>query len=99
MIQRRAEVTAPRASGGTPIGPIAKETRVRAVAAKKKTDASAIRRRSSWAASLEQTAHARERVPLDRFSSSPTLPLSPSAPEWGRGGGRDGGTRSRATAL
>src|SRR2546430_12312512 len=99
MIQRRAEVTAPRASGGTPIGPTAKETSVKAVAAKKKTDASAIRRRSSWAASLEATAHARERLPLDRFSPSPTLPLSPSAPEWGRGRGGEGGTRSDVIVL
>jgi hypothetical protein len=64
MIQRRADVTAPRASGGTPIGPIAKETSAKAVAAKKKTDASAIRRRSSWAASLAATAHARLSAPL-----------------------------------
>ncbi len=85
MIQRSAEVTAARDSGGTPIGPIAKETSVKAVAAKKNTEASAMRRRSSWAASLAATAHARERVELDRFSPSPTLPLSPSAPEWGRG--------------
>src|SRR5713101_6089578 len=94
MIQRRADVTAPRASGGTPIGPIAKETSVKAVAAKKKTDASAIRRRSSCAASLEQTAQARERLPLGRFSPSPRRPVPPSATDWGTGGLGDGGTRS-----
>src|SRR5262249_48393772 len=59
MIQRRAEQTRSLASGGRPKGPTAKETSVTAVAAKKKIDAAAIFRRSSWAASLAQMAQAR----------------------------------------
>src|SRR6266511_735665 len=59
MIQRSAEQTLSRASAGNPKGPIPKETRVTAVAAKKKIEAIAMRRRSSWAASLAQTAQAR----------------------------------------
>src|SRR5215471_13205635 len=63
MIQSSAEQTRSRASAGRPKGPTANETSVTAVAAKKKRDAAAIRRRSSWAASLAQTAQARRSGP------------------------------------
>src|SRR5262249_44735501 len=83
MIQRSAEVAAAGDAGGTPTGPIAKETSVSAVAAKKKTDPSAMRRRSSCAASLEQTAQAREKLFPVRFPPSPRRPVSPSVADWG----------------
>ena len=78
MIQRSAEQTLSRASAGSPKGPIPKETSVTAVAAKKKIDAIAMRRRSSCAASLAQMAHARAREFTRGLSQSrsPSLPVT-----------------------
>ncbi len=77
MIQRSAEQTLSRASAGNPNGPIPKETSVTAVAAKKKIEAIAMRRRSSCAASLAQMAHAREREFTRLLSQSPSHPAPP----------------------
>src|SRR6202162_6494057 len=85
MIQSSAEQTLSLASAGNPNGPIPNETSVTAVAAKKKIEAIAIRRRSSCAASLAQMAHARERELVDRVSPSPRLPVSPSIADGGSG--------------
>jgi hypothetical protein len=63
MIQRREASRRARASPGSPNGPTAYETSASAVAAKKKMEAIATRRRSSCAASFAHTAHAREKNP------------------------------------
>src|SRR6266498_678005 len=80
MIQRSAEQTLSRASAGNPKGPIPKDTRVTAVAAKKKIEAMAMRRRSSWAASLAQMAQARrtadERVNGERETGNKEFRVS-----------------------
>src|SRR5258706_10854773 len=77
MIQRRAPQTRSRVSGGNPNGPTANETRVTAVAAKKKIEAAATRRRSSCAASLAAIAQTRSRDFIEK-SPSPPVPQSPS---------------------
>src|ERR1700693_3810835 len=91
MIQSSAEQTLSLASAGNPNGPIPNETSVTAVAAKKKIEAIAMRRRSSCAASLAQMAHARARELVDRVAPSPRRPVSLSVTDGGSGGLGDGG--------